>query len=48
MPPEKDETPLLAFIKDEKDEEEHSNDLSILLLMKKTLSSERLKKRKTK
>ena len=26
-PPEKDETPLLAFIKDEKDEEEHSNGL---------------------
>jgi len=27
MPPKKDETPLLAFIKDEKDEEEHSNGL---------------------
>jgi len=27
MPPEKDETPLLAFIKDEKDEEVHSNGL---------------------
>jgi len=27
MPPEKDETPLLAFIKEEKDEEEHSNRL---------------------
>jgi len=27
MPPEKDETPLLAFIEDEKDEEEHSNGL---------------------
>jgi len=26
-PPEKDETPLLAFIEDEKDEEEHSNGL---------------------
>jgi len=27
MPPEKDETTLLAFIEDEKDEEEHSNGL---------------------
>jgi len=27
MPPKKEETPLLAFIKDEKDEEEHSNGL---------------------
>jgi len=27
MPPKKDETPLLAFIEDEKDEEEHSNRL---------------------
>jgi len=27
MPPKKDETPLLAFIEDEKDEEEHSNGL---------------------
>jgi len=26
-PPKKDETPLLAFIEDEKDEEEHSNGL---------------------
>jgi len=27
MPPKKDETPLLAFIEDEKDKEEHSNGL---------------------
>jgi len=31
-PPEKDKTPLLAFIKDEKDEEEHSNGLIIPLI----------------
>jgi len=31
MPPKKDETPLLAFIEDEKDEEKHSNGLISIL-----------------
>jgi len=34
MPPKKDETPLQAFIKDEKDEEEYSNGLINPLLDK--------------
>jgi len=40
MPPKKDKTPLLAFIKDEKMKKNTQTDLSILQLMKKTLSLE--------
>jgi len=44
-PPKKDETPLLAFIEDEKDEE-HSNGLINPLFDEEELSLERLKKQK--